>query len=154
MAAEESGWSLIYDRLGNVQEVPFIDASIIGRTLRRLEQTETCVCQLRHGLYQSVVCRGGPDKFIVECLRVIIPGLHGSLGSMPGGISLLGRKNDTYNRVLRVRWKSKPVVFVDVRAHSVLSLAEVVTVFETYFTSMVIHQDFTTIPKPMNGYLT
>jgi hypothetical protein len=55
---------------------------------------------------------------------------------------------------VQVRWKTNPVVLVDVRAYSVLTLLEVITIFNTFFTSTVVHQDFTTIPKPLNGYLT
>jgi hypothetical protein len=147
-------WSLGYDYLGEAQTVPSVDESIIERTLRRLEQPETAVCGLTHESHQFMVCHGGPDKFIVKCVRAIAPGVHGAPGSVPKGIFLLGRKNDTNNRVLQVRWRTKPVVLVDVRAYSVLSLSEAITIFSTFFTSLTVHQDFTTIPKPLNGYLT
>jgi len=150
MAAE---WSLVYDFLGEVQAVSSVYEPSIERTLNRLNGAETSVCQITHESHQFMVCRGGSDKFIVVYAG-IPPGFHWSPGFVPARIFLLGRKNDTDSRVLQVRWKTNPVVFVDVRAYSVLTLSEVITIFNTFFTSTVVHQDFTTIPKPLNGYLT
>jgi hypothetical protein len=150
MAAE---WSLVYDCLGEEQAVPFVDETSIDRTLRQLDGVETSWCQLANELYPNMVCRGGPDKFVVQYAG-IPPGCHRSPGCARVQIFLLGRKNDTDSRVVRVRWKTKPVVFVDVRAHVVLTLSEAITVFNTFFTTTTVHQASSTIPKPLNGYLT
>ena len=136
-----------------MQAVSSLDGSSIERTLQRLNGVETSSCQLTHDSRQFLICHGGPDDFIV-LYAGIPPGFHWSPGFVPARLFILGRKNDTDSRVLQVRWKTNPVMFVDVRAHSVLSLPEAITIFKTFLTSRAVHQDFTTIPKPLNGYLT
>lgn len=164
-------WSLTYDDHGRNQEVPSVDEAAIERVVRRLDGVETCGCGLTNfSQHNWITCRGGPDRFIVEYLGVP-PGYHCPPGFVPGGVFLLGRKNDANRDVVQVRWKTvvfsdapngrmmegrwKPdrSVLVDVRADSVLTLPEVITIFITFFKNATVHPDFTTIPKPPNGYL-
>jgi hypothetical protein len=148
-------WSLTYDYLGAEQaEQSVDDESSLELILHRLDGVEALRCQLTNwtdGNY--MLCRGGPDEFVVVYAGVP-PGFHWSPGFVRERIFILGRKNDANSHILRVRWQANPVVFVDVRAHSVLTLPEVITIFKTFFTTVTVHKDFATILKPSNGYVT
>ena len=146
-------WSLDYRKLGQVQSVSPVDERMIEETLRRLDGTETFACgigNLRHRCW--LTCRGVPDSRLIEYWPE--PPNFTYSGKRGSGIFILSRKHPPDHHPVRIRWQSNPDVFVDVRADSVLSLCETISIFTTFFRSRVIHQDFTTIPKPLNGYVT
>jgi hypothetical protein len=147
-------WSLDYECLDELHAVPSVDEHTIEQTLKRLDGQEIFYCGLTNVADRCwLTCRGDTDHHIVE---YVAPPLADSShsGLVAPRIFLLARKDPVDRHALRVRWKSNPEVFVDVRADSVLNISEVVVIFTTFFRYNAIHQDFTTIPKPQNGYLS
>ena len=70
------------------------------------------VSEARRGMgpRQFMVCRGGPDKFIVECIQVDCTWTSLVTGSgAERDFFSRWEKNDTDNRVLQVRWKEAPI---------------------------------------------
>jgi hypothetical protein len=146
-------WSLDYERLGDMNTVWPVDKQAIEHTLQRLDGTEISRCGLTNETDRCwLACRGSADKHLIEyvssprtCFRHI--------GAVRSRIFFLARKKPVDRRAMRIPWKSHPDVFVDVRADAVLELSEAIAIFTTFFETKGIHQDFTTIPKPLNGYL-
>ena len=146
-------WSLSYQRFGELQAVSPVGERTIEETLGRLDGAATSFCGLTNVPDHCwLVCRGDPDRHIIEYVSGPLANV-GYTGTVGSRIFFLARKTPPDRRAVRIRWQSNPDVFVDARADSVLSLREATAIFTTFFNSKTIHQDFTTIPKPLNGYL-
>ncbi|NQU22371.1 MAG: hypothetical protein HQ567_13915 [Candidatus Nealsonbacteria bacterium] len=146
-------WLLDYQRFNEMNSVSPVDACTIERTLGRLDGAETFCCGLTNVTDHSwLACRGDPDNYIIEYVSGPLENVSNpeTVGCC---IFFLARKSPPDRRALRIRWQSNPDVFVDVRADSVLNLREAIAIFTTFFNSKTVHQDFTTVPKPLNGYL-
>lgn len=147
-------WSLDIQGLTDMTSVSPVDERSIEQALRRLDGRETFSCGLTNLTTHSwLVCRGDSDHHLIE--YVPRPLAHASCtGTVGSCIFFLARKISPDRHAVRLRWQSTPEVLVDVRADAVLSLHEATVIFTTFFKSQTIHQDFTTVPKPANGYLT
>lgn len=147
-------WSLDYPGVGGITSVSPVDERSIEQTSGRLDRAEVLSCGLTDVTAHSwLTCRGDSGNHIIE--YVSGPLAYASVAGIVGcRIFFLARKSPPDHRALRIRWQTNPEVFVDARADAVLNLREAAVLFTTFFNSKTIHQDYTTIPKPANGYLT
>lgn len=147
-------WSLDYQGLRGVNTVSPVNERSIAQTLRSMDGREVFSCGLTNLTTHSwLACRGDSGNQVIEYVPrpLAYASYTGTVGSC---VFFLARKNRPDRHAVRVRWQSNPDVLIDVRADSVLNYDEATVIFATFFMSQAIHQDFTTVPKPANGYLT
>jgi hypothetical protein len=144
-------WSLDYECHHQLHMVSPVDERTIEETLLRVDGAEIIRCGLTNVDYHCwLVCRGEPDQHLVEYALSPLA-QFGATGNIASRIFFLARKQPARG-TMRIRWQSSPDVFVDVPAAAVLQRAEALAIFTTFFQTRSIHPDFTTIPKPSNGY--